>query len=100
MSYEYKILVNLTPQQSLELQNLILKQPNFSRKPYLENDFIELRYPENSNPKELPTLYLLFETDGIYICNNSISSIWNDLQTIKSYLKEHHLSYSIFDYSD
>ncbi len=100
MGFEYKILVDLTPQQSLELQSLILEHPHFSRKPYKENDFIEFRHPDNDNPNSMPNLHLLFEADGIYICNNSITPIWNDLQIIKSYLEIHHLSYNIFDYSD
>jgi len=100
MGFEYKILVDLTPQQSLKLQCLILEHPHFRQKPYAGNDFIEFRHPDNDNPNWMPNLYLLFETDGIYICHNSISSIWSDLQIIKNYLDIHHLSYHIFDYSD
>lgn len=100
MGYEYKIIVDLTPNQSLKLQNLILKQPLFSRKPYKENDFIEFRSSDNNNSDWMPNLYLLFETDGIYICNNSIAPIWHDLQLIKDYLESHDLSYRIIDYSD
>ena len=100
MGFEYKILVDLTAQQSSELQCLILEHPHFCRKPYAGNDFIEFRHPENNNPKWMPNLNLLFENDGIYICNNSITPIWNDLQMIRSYLENHDLTYRIFDYSD
>ena len=100
MGFEYKIIVDLTPQQSLDLQGILLRQIGFSRKPYLENDYIEFRHQNNLNPKYMPNLTLLFETDGIYVCNYSITPIWDDLQIIKNYLKKNHFTYRIFDYSD
>lgn len=100
MGFEYKILVDLTEQQSLELQCLILELPNFSRKPYEENNFIEFRHSDNVNLQWMPNLRLLFESDGIYICNHSTLAIWDDIKVIKYYLDINHLTYRIFDYSD
>lgn len=100
MGFEYKILVDLTPQQALDLQGILLRQIGFSRKPYKENDFIEFRHPENDNPNWMPNLTLLFETDGLYVCNYSITPIWEDLHTIKNYLEQHHLTFHIHAYSD
>ncbi|MBP5992956.1 MAG: hypothetical protein KA518_03350 [Acinetobacter sp.] len=100
MGFEYKILVDLTQQQSLELQNLILEQPCFSRKSDFKYDYIEFRHPNNLDQKYMPNLRLLFEADGIYICNNSTTSIWDDLTIIRNHIETNHLTYRIFDYSD
>jgi hypothetical protein len=100
MGFEYKILVELSTKQSLKLQQILLQQIGFYRKPYLGHEYIEFRCLENSDPNYMPNLRLLFEIDGIYICNNSITSIWHDLHMIKKYLENNHLKYRIFDYSD
>ncbi len=100
MGFEYKILVDLTPQQSLELQYLILEHPHFRRKPYQENDFFEFRHPDHDNPDWMPNLKLLFEHDGIYICRYDHPELWRNLQLIQTYLQQHALVFTEVDYSE
>ena len=97
MGYEYRILVELSEKQSLKVQQILLQQIGFYRKPYLEYEYIEFRSPENSDPKYMPNLRLLFEIDGIYILNNSNLNHWYGIESIKLFMSHEQLSFKILD---
>ncbi len=99
MGYEYKILAKFTEKQAKDILTLLEKNDLFDKKYYLNNqEFRDFRRSENK--AEMPDLFLIFELDGIYICQNSSSYIWQGLEGLKKYIETEKIDYEILDHSE
>ncbi|MFD2562917.1 hypothetical protein [Aquimarina rubra] len=43
---------------------------------------------------------IIFENDGIYICQYNASYVWTELEELKHYLDDKSVTYTIIDYQD
>lgn len=48
----------------------------------------------------MPNISIIFEEDGIYICQYGSSYVWTDLDALKSYLENELIEYEIIDYQE
>lgn len=99
MGFEYKLKTKLTDQQTAEIQHLLENSVLFEKKyEYAHQLFWDFRYAENTG--KLPNMSIIFEEDGIYICQWSSSYVWTDLDELKNYIKKEQIAYEIIDYQD
>lgn len=99
MGYEYKIIAKFTEKQVAEIQDLLLNSKTFDKQYEFENNiFLDFRRPGNSG--KIPNISIIFENDGIYICQYGSSYLWTDLDQLKYYIEEENIEYKIIDYSD
>jgi hypothetical protein len=99
MGFEYKIIVQLTKDQIQDISFLLEKNEYFEKKYYFgENEFWDFRH--SANQGKLPNLSIILEQDGIYICQNSASYLWTNLDELKNYIETKIIEYKILDYSD
>lgn len=96
MGYEFKVKTKLTAKQTLEIQNLLMQNKIFNRKhEYKGTLFWEFRFSDNKG--EMPNFCLVFEEDGIYVCEYALCDFWNQLSSVKEYFKNKHIEYSIIE---
>jgi hypothetical protein len=99
MGFEYKLKTNLTDKQAAKIQDLLEGSPLFEKKYEYNNQlFWDFRYAENTG--KLPNISIIFEEDGIYICQWGSSYVWTDLDELKNYIKKEQIAYEIIDYQD
>jgi hypothetical protein len=99
MGFEYKIVTKLSSEQYESICDLLERHAYFGKKYcYNGEELFEFRRPDN--PGKMPNIFITFEADGIYVCQNGSSFIWTDLDDLKKYLDEYAIQYKILDYSD
>lgn len=99
MGFEYKIKTKLTDKQTSEIQDLLESFALFEKKyEYAHQLFWDFRHKENTG--KMPNMSIIFEEDGIYICQYGSSYMWTDLNELKSYMEKEHIAYDILDYQD
>ncbi|UHO39795.1 hypothetical protein H5J24_07000 [Chryseobacterium capnotolerans] len=99
MGFEYKLKTKLTDQQTAEIEDLLENSALFEKKyEYTHQLFWDFRHAENTG--KLPNMSIIFEEDGIYICQWSSSYVWTDLDELKNYIKKEQIAYEIIDYQD
>lgn len=99
MGFEYKLKTKLTDRQITEIENLLESAHLFDKKYEFENKlFRDFRHAENKG--KIPNISIIFENDGIYICQYSSSYLWTDLDELKNYMEKEHIQYETIDYQD
>lgn len=99
MGYEYKIIAKFTKKQVAEIRYLLVNSKTFEKQYEFENNiFLDFRRPENIG--KIPNISIIFENDGIYICQWGSSYLWTDLDQLKNYIEDENIEYRIIDYSD
>ncbi|MCT2407777.1 hypothetical protein NZD88_09530 [Chryseobacterium antibioticum] len=99
MGFEYKITAKFTGKQITEIQYLFENDKTFDKKYEFNNKtFWDFRQPGNNGT--MPNISIIFENDGIYICQYSSSYVWKDLDLLKTYIENENIEYEIIDYQD
>lgn len=99
MGFEYKLRIELTDKQTNEIQDLFVKSNEFDKKYELNNKvFWDFRKAENKG--EIPNISVIFEEDGIYICQYYTSYLWSGLDDLKKYIECIKIECEIIDYQD
>lgn len=99
MGFEYKLKTKLTDQQTTEIQNLLESSALFEKKyEYAHQLFWDFRHAENLG--KIPNISIMFEEDGIYICQWSSSYVWKDLDELKNYIENKQIEYGLIDYQE
>ncbi len=99
MGYEYKIVTKLTEKQIAEIQDLLVTNIIFDKKyEFNSKMFWDFRQPENNG--EMPNISIIFENDGIYVCQYSSSYLWNHLGDLKNYIETQKIKFKLIDYQD
>lgn len=99
MGFEYKLKTKLTDQQAAEIQDLLENLAIFEKKyEYAHQLFRDFRHAENTG--KIPDISIIFEKDGIYICQWSSSYIWTGLEELKNYLEKEQVEYEFIDYQE
>lgn len=99
MGFEYKIVTKFTESQTKDIFTLLEHTTNFDKKYIFDNKlFWDFRHRENK--AKMPDLTLTIEKDGIYICQNSSSYIWTDLDTLKNFIEKENIEHKVIDYSE
>lgn len=99
MGFEYKLKAKLTEKQTAEIQDLLESSDLFEKKyEYANQLFRDFRHAENTG--QLPNISIIFENDGIYICQYTSSYVWTDLDALKIYVEKEQIAYEIIDYQD
>lgn len=99
MGYEYKIAAKLTDKQVADIQDILVKSRFFDQKnEFTHKVFWDFRHPDNKG--KMPNIHIVFENDGIYVCQNSAPYIWTDLVGLKEYLDKEIADYTIIDYDE
>lgn len=99
MGFEYKIEADFTAGQLQEITDLLERNPYFEKKYNFQGkENRQFRHPENK--AEMPNLIIIFEIDGIYICQFGTSYLWTWLEVLKSYLDSNEITYIIIDYQE
>ena len=94
MGVEHKIYCSLSDKQKEDVQKLLTSHHLFSETEVVGNDkFFEFR--KNKVDNEMPDFSIVIEFDGLYICNNQNYSQWADIDFLKEYLLENHISFKI-----
>ncbi|MDN3692657.1 hypothetical protein QWZ06_10395 [Chryseobacterium tructae] len=99
MGLEYKLKAKLTEQQTADIQDLLENAVLFEKKyEHAHQLFWDFRHAENTG--EMPNISIIFEEDGIYICQYGSSYVWTDLDELKNYIEKEQIAYKIIDYQD
>lgn len=99
MGFEYKLKAKLTERQTTEIQYLLANTSFFDKKYLFNNNlFWDFRYVENMG--EIPNISIIFENDGIYICQYSSSYLWTNLDELKIYMADNQIEYEVIDYQE
>ncbi|MBK8805726.1 MAG: hypothetical protein IPO21_03350 [Bacteroidales bacterium] len=99
MGFEYKIKTTITACQTKDIHVLLEQNVYFERKYHFDNnEFWDFRHPEN--PGKIPNATIIFEPDGIYICQYGSSFLWTYFDALKNYLDIEKIEFKILDYSD
>ncbi|NQX43288.1 hypothetical protein SAMN05421820_11651 [Pedobacter steynii] len=99
MGFEYKIKADFTTGQIQEIAGLLERNPYFEKKySFQGKENRQFRHPENKG--QMPNLIVIFEIDGIYICQFAASFLWTGLEVLKSYLDSNGITYIITDYQE
>ena len=99
MGFEYKLRTKLTNKQTNEIQDILVDNITFDKKYKFDNrEFWEFRKAENNG--KLPNINIVFENDGIYICQYGSSYLWTDLDKLKDYIERNKIEYEIIDYQE
>lgn len=99
MGFEYKLKTKLTDRQTAEIQELLESSVLFEKKyEYAHQLFRDFRHAENTG--KIPNISIIFEEDGIYICQYSSSYVWTDLEELKNYIETESIEYKLIDYQD
>ncbi|AZA98287.1 hypothetical protein EG359_01120 [Chryseobacterium joostei] len=95
MGHEYKITAKLTQKQRSEIAELLENNRYFYER---DEKVVEFRHPENNG--KMPNLYVGFEPDGLYVCQNGSSYLWTYLDDLKEYFEKEIVDFEIIDYSE
>ncbi|OCA79838.1 hypothetical protein BBH99_05170 [Chryseobacterium contaminans] len=99
MGFEYKLKAKFTDKQTSEIQNLLGNSDLFEKKhEYAHQLFWDFRYAENTG--KIPNISIIFEKDGIYICQWGSSYAWTDLDELKNYIENEQIEYELIDYQE
>ncbi|GFD83789.1 hypothetical protein KUL118_66510 [Tenacibaculum sp. KUL118] len=99
MGFEYKLRSILTNKQINDIQFLLLDNITFDKKYKFDNKvFWEFREAENNG--KLPNVTIVFENDGIYICQYGSSYLWTNLDKLKDYIKSNKIEYQPINYQE
>lgn len=99
MGYEYKIKAKFTEEQKCDILTLLKTHKDFDKEyTFAGKHFIDLRCADNRG--KMPNLFISFEENGLYLCQNGSSYLWTDLESLKSYLEALKIEYEIHDYSE
>ena len=99
MGFEYKLKTILTDKQTNEIQDLLVDSITFDKKyKYDGKEFWDFKRPENNG--KMPNINIVFEEDGIYICQYGSSYLWTDIEYLKDYIENEKIEYKIIDYQD
>ena len=99
MGYEYKIVAKLTENQIAEIKNLLISNIMFDKKYEFDSKmFWDFRHSENRG--KMPNISVVFENDGIYICQYGSSYLWTYLDKLKDYILNEKIEIKIIDYQD
>ena len=99
MGHEYKLLMQPTLAQHKALVTLLESHSFFHRRyHYAGQEIREFRHPDNHG--KMPNLCVIFEPDGLYICQNGAPYPWQHLGALKSYLAQVAIAYSVLDYNE
>ncbi|WP_160137601.1 hypothetical protein [Chryseobacterium sp. c4a] len=99
MGFEYKLKTKLTHQQTTEIQDLLENAVLFEKKyEYAHQLFWDFRHVENTG--KMPNISIIFEEDGIYICQYGSSYMWKDLDELKNYIEKEQIACEIIDYQE
>lgn len=99
MGFEYKIKAKFTAPQTTEIEHLLENSKTFDKKYEFDNKtFWDFRQPENLG--KIPNISLVFENNGIYVCQYSSTDIWTDLDKLKNYIQNEKIEYQILDYQE
>jgi hypothetical protein len=97
MGFEYKLSTKVTDTQTTEIQHLLEASTTFEKKYNFEKKILwNFRHPENTG--KMPDMSIIFENDGIYICQYGSTYIWKDLDMLKSYKENNNMKYDIIDF--
>ncbi len=97
MGFEYKLKVKLTTKQTEEIQDLLIKNIAFEKKYNLEGKaYFYFKKAENNS--EMPNINIMFEEDGIYICQYNSANLWADISLLKNYLEGNNINFEIMEY--
>lgn len=99
MGFEYKITAKFTRKQITEIQYLFENDKTFDKK-YEFNNTIFWDFRQAGNNGTMPNISIIFENDGLYICQYSSSYMWKDLNPLKTYIENENIVYEIIDYQD
>lgn len=97
MGFEYKLKVKLTSKQTAEIQNLLIENIAFKKKYNLEGK-VCLDFKKSENYSEIPNITIMFEEDGIYICQYNSVNLWTDINLLKDYMEGNKINYEIMEY--
>jgi len=78
MGFEYKVVIKLNDTNKQGIENIITELQN-----------------QTASKDKWPDAYIKIEEDGIYICQNRISNVFEGLEKIKNYLTGNNLNYTI-----
>ncbi len=96
MGFEYKIKAKFTAIQTAEIQYLLENSKMFDKKYEFDKQiFWDFRHPANTG--KMPNISIVFEKDGIYICQHISTEVWTDLD-ILNYIQNQQIEYEILDY--
>jgi hypothetical protein len=99
MGFEYKLKTKLTDKQTTEIQGLLIDSITFDKKHKFDGkEFWD--YKRADNIGKMPSINIIFEEDGIYICQYGSSYLWTDIEKLKDYLDNEKIEYKIIDYQD
>ncbi|MBJ7428115.1 MAG: hypothetical protein JHD28_04040 [Bacteroidia bacterium] len=97
MGFEYKLKVKLTTKQTEEIQDLLIKSIAFEKKYNLEGkECLDFKKVENNS--EMPDITIIFEEEGIYICQYNSAYLWTDISLLKDYMKGNKINFEVIDY--
>lgn len=99
MGYEYKIITKLSNEQVKDISTLLERQSIFQKKHHFE-DKEHWHFKKFDNNGKMPSFFIIFETDGIYVCKNNTTQLWQDLEELKTYFETNQIHFYILDYSD
>lgn len=99
MGFEYKLKTKLTDKQTAVIQGLLVNSITFDKKYKFDGkEFWDFRRAENNG--KMPNINIVFEEDGIYICQYGSSYLWTDIENLKDYIDSEKIEYKIIDYQD
>lgn len=97
MGYEYKIMTKLTDRQLSEVQGLLMDNNTFDNKYEFNNEiWWEFRQPANSG--KMPNCSVVFQDDGIYICQYLSPYLWESLDNLKDYMENNIVEFTLMSY--
>jgi len=95
MGHEYKIEAKFTQKQRSEIAYVLESNKYFHER---TTKFLEFRHPDNTG--KMPNLYVAFEPDGLYVCQNGTPYLWEFLEDLKEYFEKEIVDFEIIDYSE
>jgi hypothetical protein len=97
MGFEYKLTVKLTAKQTEEIQDLLIKKIAFEKK-YNLGGKEYFNFKNAVNNSEMSNITIMFEEDGIYICQYNSANLWTDIGLLKYYMEGNKINYEIMEY--
>ncbi|MGX7666735.1 hypothetical protein [Flavobacterium pedocola] len=96
MGFEYKIVTRLTAEQVKTIKNIVQNEKTFDKKYECNGQEIwELR--KDTNKGKMPNTGIIFEADGIYICQYESPHPFAYLDKLKNYLDNENITYQLSD---
>jgi hypothetical protein len=80
-----------------EIQDLLIKKIAFEKKYNLEGKEY-FNFKKAVNNSEMSNITIMFEEDGIYICQYNSANLWTDIGLLKYYMEGNKINYEIMEY--